>query len=497
MKILVLSLLRIGDIIAQEPLIRGLRSQFPQARIHFLINDQFLNVSSICPEVDVWKGLPRHRLQSLLAGSASQHDEAFDVLINLAEDLNAEEYDSIYNFTNNYLSARLMDLLKAPKKLGSQFENGSKRRPLNRWEDYLNEHISANQPSEFTLLETMSMAFEIPLPEPVSGKDSRRDFNNEEKPRPIYLQVLTSDSKKNWGLQNFKQLYLRLRSEEPRRSLKVLCSEAEKPLVAKYFDSNDIFCAGLPEVQEQLKGAALLVTGDTSIQHLAANVGCPILSLFLGSADATKTPPYSAAAHMIRSYVECYPCRHSDPCQKLTHLCAEEISGESVLSKILSILKSPSVDERSSSIKSAGPIKFQNPRSYSGAAQLIERSLWNSYLSQEKVNFEFLFSIIKQEYLEQYLLNSRRFADAANGFLAELGHSSSAQDMSSLKKYFSMTDPEFRSCLLKISRNIFDTSELRDLNLIRLKANKDLTNYLRNTYGRQWTEPTQEYFSEA
>ena len=47
MKLLVVSLLRLGDIIQQKPLLEGLRRQFPQARIHLLINRQFSQVSQL------------------------------------------------------------------------------------------------------------------------------------------------------------------------------------------------------------------------------------------------------------------------------------------------------------------------------------------------------------------------------------------------------------------------------------------------------------------
>ncbi len=47
MKILVLSLLRLGDIIQQEPLLRALRAKHPEAQIHLLVNRQFAQVEKL------------------------------------------------------------------------------------------------------------------------------------------------------------------------------------------------------------------------------------------------------------------------------------------------------------------------------------------------------------------------------------------------------------------------------------------------------------------
>ncbi len=495
MKILILSLLRLGDIVAQEPLIQGLRRRFPDSQIHVLINDQFLNVSSICEGVDSWKGLPRNRLQSLLAGSVSEHDQAFDLLISLAEELNCESYDLIFNFTNNYLSARLMDLLIASEKFGSQFENGIKKKPSNRWEDYLNEHISGNEPTHFNLLEVMSQAFQIPL--------QTRNFNSAslstKNSGAIYLQVLTSDSKKNWGLHNFQKLFNQLQFDFPKKEIKILCAESEKSTIEAFFKAQDVSCCGLVELKQRLNSAALLITGDTSVQHLAANVGCPILSLFMGSADFTKTPPFTSAANIISSQVDCYPCRHSEPCKQATHLCAEEIVVDNVAKVAGSILLN-NEKELDVSVSFGFFEKLRHSRNYSGAAHLIEREIWKSYLSEEMKDFEMVFSSIKQEYLVKYLERAEEFNRSVDSFVGDIQKNSLRKDSRPdeiVKKYFFEVDPSFRSSLVKVIREPLNYSEILNLTLIRMKVCKELTNYLRKTNGRQRTEFTQEYISEA
>ncbi|MEN0060386.1 MAG: lipopolysaccharide heptosyltransferase-I, partial [Bdellovibrio sp.] len=64
MKILVLSLLRLGDIIQQGPLLRGLRQKYPQAQLHVLAHSQFSQAEKILEGVvDRWIYFDREAVQ--------------------------------------------------------------------------------------------------------------------------------------------------------------------------------------------------------------------------------------------------------------------------------------------------------------------------------------------------------------------------------------------------------------------------------------------------
>jgi hypothetical protein len=86
--------------------------------------------------------------------------------------------------------------------------------------------------------------------------------------------------------------------------------------------------------QEILKQSCLLVTGDTSIKHLAAQSGVPIVELTLGSSDFTKTAAFSAASEIISASVPCSPCAHSQGCSQKSQICAEQITVDQVFAAV-------------------------------------------------------------------------------------------------------------------------------------------------------------------
>jgi hypothetical protein len=120
--------------------------------------------------------------------------------------------------------------------------------------------------------------------------------------------------------------------------VKILAAPFEREILASTFSDDEIIVCDLVQAMEQLKSAALLVTGDTSIKHLAAQVGTPLVEIAIGSSDAIKTGAYSSGAYQIQAKVPCAPCVHSNGCTQNSHLCAESISVEEVFVEVWNAL---------------------------------------------------------------------------------------------------------------------------------------------------------------
>jgi len=375
MKILVLSLLRLGDVILHRELAQSLKNEYPGAQIDFVIDDQFRAVKELIPEVSKWHQIPRLRWQKILVERKQSPARAKFELQKMVADIGAESYDLVLNATHSRFSARLMDLISAKKKIGAQMINGKVGTASNRWQQYLNENFSGDGRSRFHYLELLHRSLEISFTVP-----RRRN----QKKDSIYLQVLTSDEKKNWGLNRYFELFGRLRAQFPEKRIRVLCSPAEKKQVQNFFSEEDIFCVDLLSLQKSLVKAELLITGDTSVQHLAAQVGCRTLSLFLGSADPVKTAPWNQGARILSAQSPCFPCRHSDPCSQRSHLCAESIPVGEVLrsaSRILLNLKEERHQEQEVKVQQRHFFieNLENPE----LDARVEQLAWSFYLSRE------------------------------------------------------------------------------------------------------------------
>ncbi|HEX7675401.1 MAG TPA: glycosyltransferase family 9 protein [Bdellovibrio sp.] len=357
MKILVVSLLRLGDIIQQEPLLRGLREQHPEAEIHLLLNKQFTSIERLLSGVvDRYVCFDRESLQAGLGEAAYNILWSYTQLENLVSDLNKENYDQVINFTHNKLSAYLIGAIEAKKKTGLYQEDGKFQGLDNRWLRYFNDRFSGTQKSLFHYVELLGNSFDIPLPQKIAA------IRN--KSKLVLFQCLTSDVKKNWGLSNFAQLKRTIERSLVDYKVAVLGASFEREQLEKVFPADSLLICDLVEAKEHLKNAALLVTGDTSIKHLAAQAAVPVVEIAIGSSDPQKTAAFAANNTVIKTTVPCSPCSHSQNCSQMSHLCADEISVDQVFAAVWDKL-SGEVTTKKAELRD------------------FERAVWSLYLGKE------------------------------------------------------------------------------------------------------------------
>lgn len=329
MRILVVSLLRLGDIIQQISLIKGLKESFPDAELHLLLNGQFKSVEPLINnDIDRFIYFERDLLQKGLGEANYNILWSYTQLENLISSIDGHAYDRVYNFTHNKLSAYLIGAFDIPEKRGLVYKENTFNGLDNRWLKYFNDRFSGNKSSLFHYIEILSRAFAIPirdLPDstPKSGKN-----------RSILFQPLTSDPKKNWSLDKFVQLKNRLEAKFGSYEIKILCAPFEVEFLSEHFSCQDLIPCSLIEAKKYLNDAALLVSCDTSIKHLAALTGTQIVEIALGSSDPSKTAAFSKKTAILRGTVDCAPCIHSKPCSQRSRVCEETVTVEKVFAAV-------------------------------------------------------------------------------------------------------------------------------------------------------------------
>ncbi|MEK2689916.1 glycosyltransferase family 9 protein [Bdellovibrio sp. GT3] len=327
MKILVVSLLRLGDVIQQQPLLKALRNENPQAEIHLLLNRQFSQVENLLGDlVDKYFYFDRESLQKGLGEASYNILWSHHQLESLVEELNHENYQKVYNFTHNKLSAYLLGAIQSPVKLGLFHGEGRFQGLNSPWLRYFNERFSGTQPSLFHYVELLGNSFGLPV--------ERTTTDTSGKSKKILFQCLTSNEKKNWSLKRFKELKETIESSLVDYKVQILCAPFEKEALLKHFSDSDLLVCDLNLAQSALRESCLLVTGDTSIKHLAAQSGVPIIELVMGSSDWTKTAAFSKNSEIITAQVACAPCSHSQACSQKSQICAEQISVEQVFAAV-------------------------------------------------------------------------------------------------------------------------------------------------------------------
>lgn len=294
MKALVISLLRVGDLFMHAEWIRGFKAQYPKAEIHLLLNDSSAGAIPLIHGVDRVYSFPRKDLQKILVEQAQNPRRAKEIVSEILETLSGESYDRVYNLTHNRLSGYVAGQIPGAKKLGLALRAGAESAKFeNAWLSYLNHHFSEDNGSRFHYVDILHRAFEISPRRIVASRD-------EAGAGTILIQPLTSDERKNWGLERFQELVNLLKASRNQGSVKILGAPFEASILKKYFSEGDLLICDFQVAASHLKKASVLVSGDTSLIHLASLVGCPVFGVFVGYSDPRKTAPWGADTALVQ-----------------------------------------------------------------------------------------------------------------------------------------------------------------------------------------------------
>ncbi len=347
MKILVLCLLRLGDIVLATPVLRGLRRRYPKAEIHLLMNGQFAQIAELMPDIDRVIFFEREEFQRGLGDIDRSLFEPRERLDAFVTSLEKESYDLAINLTQNRLSGYLMRLIHGPAKMGLSLDADGRATFGSPWFRYLNSQSDAESEDVFHFSDVFRFALGLDqtsrhplLSETEAGHRECEQILDGYAGRFVVVQPFTSDVKKDWGLMRFADMIRHFSQAHPSQRVYIMAAPHEQdrlqPLLTKLRDSVsptlDVHLAvcSFAAAFSLLRKAAAIVTGDTAIKHLACAARTRLLEICLGSSDLRRTGAYLQNSVIISSKETCAPCVHSSPCHRASHVCAERLSPEAV-----------------------------------------------------------------------------------------------------------------------------------------------------------------------
>lgn len=330
MKILIVSLLRSGDLIMH---LKAIENHLPDANIQFVIltHRQNRNLEFLLPKGTRFFYFDRELVQKSMKEDFLPHDAGFRHYEALIKDLNSFQFDFVYNFTNTKFSALLLSQVKAKKSVGLLYQDGTFR--ISDPQGHI-KRLNAQPRSRRHLIEVFNNSL-------LNLAETPNSVSKQNKPpaKNLCFQVLTSDSKKNWPHDNWLQLVKLIATELPEYKIHLLGSPQEESILFKYYNDyrEHIKILSFEEVYNLLQESTLLITGDTSIKHLASFTHIKILELVLGSSDPIETGVYSKNGYFLYSPETCQPCSHSKNCD-YHYQCHNRISPQTALGAIKYIL---------------------------------------------------------------------------------------------------------------------------------------------------------------
>jgi lipopolysaccharide heptosyltransferase II len=315
-RLLVVAPNRIGDALMAQPLLARLRARLPQARIDVLAPAWVAPVARRMPEA-----------AGVIETPFAHGQLALRERWRLARTLKALGYDQAIVLANTWKSALVPFFADIPIRSG--YVGESRYGLLN----LLYRRRPGREPMALhyaRLAEKPGTEIALPLPEPrlavdeAAAQATRARFGIE-GPYAVLCPGAEYGPAKRWPY--FAELSQRLALPAV-----VLGSAQERDLGAAVKGRNLAGETTLDEAIELMAGAALVVSNDSGLMHIAAALGRPQVALY-GSSSPQHTPPLSARARVIWLGIECSPC-YARECPLGHFRCMRELTVEQVLDAV-------------------------------------------------------------------------------------------------------------------------------------------------------------------
>lgn len=331
-KILILRLSSIGDILLTFPLIKALRTRFPNAEINYVVKKQYAELVSANPHIgriitfdknDGWTGLREIKRSIRVKG--------FDLILDIHRNIRSWYLrkwligSKVLKYRKYLLRRWLLVLTKI-----NLYKN-----PVSLIERYLDTVKRLG-------IETKDHSLEVYIPHQVITRV------NEILRQQIHAGISriaafcpgAGFSTKRWPVQGFCQVGNNLMNKGNTQI--VVLGGAEDAALGEYIRehvSGPVYNAcGLFSILESaaiMSQCQIVLSNDTGLLHVATALRKPTVAIFGPTTREMGYFPDSPTVSVIEKEIECRPCSHngSEKCPKGHFLCMNSITGQEVWQK--------------------------------------------------------------------------------------------------------------------------------------------------------------------
>lgn len=313
-RVLVFSLWRLGDTLVHAPVLAALKAR--GFEVHVAIQPLAQAAQPLLSQHFTVHTLP----ETFMGPEVSANMRRW------ALEMKALGFYASFNPTHKAFSAKLAEEVTPGAVLGLGMPSG---RPTlsSPWMRYLNEWGSFAPLSVFHYADAFCQSVESPWENP-RFQPSETSLESWEKQkqrhglrggqRLVFVQLFTSERKKTYPLPLFEQALLELRQRLNDVQFVFLASPKEEAAATNFAQTIGgaafPYVCGFDEAYTALGDAALLISGDTSMVHLASLRETPVLLLSLGSSAFRELGPYGNHHRILQTPFPCSPCPHDESC---------------------------------------------------------------------------------------------------------------------------------------------------------------------------------------
>ena len=335
-RILIVKPSSFGDIVHTLPALDALSGRWPEARIDWLVKEEWAGLLEGQPALTELLFLPRS-----FAGWAP-----------LAADLRARRYDLVIDFQGLFRSGAATWLSRAPERVGfADAREGS------AW--FYTRRVAPAEAAVLAVDRTVDLLRQIgapveepirfPLPIPAANErwaDALLQVPDFERQNIVVIHAAARWRTKRWPAEFFARVADSLAAEGARIFLVAGRQQmAQAEAVAGLTRAPAVNLAGrcsLLDLAALLKRATLAISNDSGPMHLAAALGTPVIGLF-GPTDPRRVGPYGGASVALKKQFDCAGCRRNVCARE--QACLRAISVEDVLAETARFLRRPSSPE--------------------------------------------------------------------------------------------------------------------------------------------------------
>lgn len=316
----------IGDAVHLAPAIQALQKSFPDIVIDILAERRNAGIFALCP------GLRKVYL----------YDQSWQLLQAVRG-----RYDVVIDTEQwHRLSAVIARLVKSPIKVGYATNERARlfTHPVSySHDDY--EIVSFLRLMEPLRLPSMVLSEDPWLQVPEAARESVASLLPAHDDHPLVVIFPgASIAERRWGAERFRTVAQWCVEQGLR--IVVVGGAGDRDdgqrIVFGLEALNLAGCTSLPETAAMLERAAVVVSGDSGILHIAVGLGRPTVSLF-GPGLAAKWAPHGARHAVLNKHLPCSPCTrfgYTPPCPDDAR-CLRDIDVDDVISAIGTLMAHP------------------------------------------------------------------------------------------------------------------------------------------------------------